>query len=54
MAQCINVLSNNSLVNLMQLILLRRNSRAVALVQLDFIVGWLAGWLAGWLETKCR
>ena len=30
----------------MQLLLLRRNSRTIALVQPGLTVGWLAGWLA--------
>ena len=38
--------------NPMQLPLLRRNSRAVALAEQGLTAGWLAGWLAGW-QTKC-
>ena len=44
MAQWINVLQNNSFINPMQIPLLCRNFRAVALVEQ---AGWLAGWLAG-------
>ena len=47
MAQWINVFWNNSSVNLMQLPLLCRNSRAVALVEPGLTAGWLAGWQAG-------
>ena len=47
MAQWINVLRNNSFVNPMQLPLLSRNSRAIALVEPSLTAGWLAGWLAG-------
>ena len=43
MAQWINVLQNNSFVNLKQLPLLCRNSRAAALAQLSLMAGWLAG-----------
>ena len=43
MAQWINVLWNNSFVNLMQLPLLCRNSRAVALAEPGLTAGWLAG-----------
>ena len=46
MAQWINVFRNNSFVNPMQLPLLCRNSRAVALAEPGFTAGWLAGWLA--------
>ena len=46
MAQWINVFQNNSFVNPMQLPLLCRNSRAVALVELRLMAGWLVGWLA--------
>ena len=52
MAQWINVLWNNSFVNLTRLVLLCRNSRAVALVELGLMAGWLAGWLAGQLADK--
>ena len=45
MAQWISVFWNNSFVNLMQLPLLCRNSRAVALAELGLMAGWLAGWL---------
>ena len=45
MAHWINVFQNNSFVNPMQLPLLCRNSRAVALAQLGLTAGWLAGWL---------
>ena len=41
--QWINVLWNNSFVNPMQLPLLCRNSRAVALVEPDLTAGLLAG-----------
>ena len=46
MAQWINVLRNNSFVNPMQLPLLCRNFRAVALAELGLTAGW-HGWLAG-------
>ena len=47
MAQWINVFWNNSFVNLTQLPLLCRNSRAVALAQPDLMAGWLiVVWLA--------
>ena len=46
MAQWKNVFRNNSFVNPKQLPLLCRNSRAVALVKLGLMAGWLAGWLA--------
>ena len=56
MVQWINVLRNNSFVNPTQLPLLCRNSRAVALAEPGFMIGWLAdclaGWPAGW-QTKC-
>ena len=52
MAHWINVLRNNSFINPMQLPLLCRNSRAVALAQLGLTAGWLANWLAGWLADK--
>ena len=42
MVQWINVLQNSSFVNLTQLPLLCRNSRAVALVELGLMAGWLA------------
>ena len=45
MAQWINVFRNNSFINLTQLPLLCRNSRAVALAELGLMAGWLAGWL---------
>ena len=48
MAQWIDVFRNNSFVNLTQLPVLCRNSRAITLVQLGLTVGWLAGWLVGW------
>ena len=47
MVQWINILQNNSFVNLTLLPLLCRNSRAVALVELGLMADWLAGWLAG-------
>ena len=46
MVQWINVLQNNSFVNLTRLPLLCRNSRAVALAEPGLMAGWLAGWLA--------
>ena len=49
MVQWINVLWNNSFVNPTRLPLLCRNFRAIALVELDFMAGWLAGW-----QTKYR
>ena len=42
MAQWINILQNNSFVNLMRLHLLCRNSRAVALAKPGLTAGWLA------------
>ena len=39
MAQWINVLQNNNFINPMQLPLLHRNSRAVALAQLGLTAG---------------
>ena len=42
MVQWINVLWNNSFVNLMRLPLLCRNFRAVALVEPGLTAGWLA------------
>ena len=54
MAQWINVFWSNSFVNLMQLPLLCRNSRAVALAELGLTAGWLAGWLIDemWVNFK--
>ena len=43
MVQWINVLCNNSFVNPTQLLLLCRNSRAIALVEPGLTAGWLAG-----------
>ena len=43
MAQWINIFRNNSFVNPTQLLLLRRNSRTIALAQPSLIAGWLAG-----------
>ena len=51
MVQWINVLRNNSFVNPTQLLLLCRNSRAVALAKPGLTAVWLAGWLAGWLAS---
>ena len=48
MVQWINLLWNNSFINLMRLTLLCRNSRDVALAEPDLMAGWLAVWLAGW------
>ena len=42
MAQWINVLRNNSFVNLTRLPLLYRNSRAIALAEPGLTRGWLA------------
>ena len=52
MAQWINVLRNNSFVNPMQLPLLCKNFRAVALEEPGLTAGRQAGWLAGW-QMKC-
>ena len=54
MVQWINVLRNNSFVNPMQLPLLCRNSRVVALAQLGLTAGWQAGWLIDemWVNFK--
>ena len=49
MVHWINVLWNNSFVNPTRLLLLSRNSGAVALVQPGIVAGWLSGWLAGWM-----
>ena len=46
MAQLINILRNNSFVNPIRLPVLCRNSRAIALTELDLTAGRLAGWLA--------
>ena len=59
MVQLINILWNNSFINLTQLPLLCRNFRAVALEQPGLTAGrqagrqagWLAGWLAGCLAA---
>ena len=50
MAWWINVLHDNSFVNLTRLPLLCRNSRAVVLVEQQ--AGWLAGWLADEMFVK--
>ena len=47
MVQWINIFWNNSFVNPIQIPLLCKNSRAVALVQPGLTVGKQAGWLAG-------
>ena len=52
MAQWINILRNNSFVNPTRLLLLFRNSKAVALAELGLMAGWLVGWLAGWLADE--
>ena len=54
MAQRINVLRNNSFVNLTRLPLLCRNFRAVALAEPGLMAGWLAAWLADkmWVNFK--
>ena len=46
MAQWINVFRNNSFVNPTRLLLLCRNSRAIALAEPGLTAGWQAGWLA--------
>ena len=43
MVQWINVLRNNSFINLTQLPLLCTNSRAIALAEPGLMAGWLAG-----------
>ena len=54
MVQWINILQNNSFVNLMRLPLLCKNSRVVALVEPGLMAGWLAGWLIDemWVNFK--
>ena len=54
MAQWINVFRNNSFIYPMQLTLLCRNSRAVALAQLGLTAGWLAAWLTDemWVQFQ--
>ena len=42
MAQWINILQNNSFVNLIRLPLSCRNSRAVVLAEPDLTAGWLS------------
>ena len=54
MAQWINIFWENSFVNPTRLPLLRRNSRAIALVEPGLTAGWLAGRLAGWLIDEMR
>ena len=54
MVQWINVLQNNSFVNPIQLPLLCRHSRAVALAQPSLAAGWLAGWLSDWQTDKMQ
>ena len=43
MVQRINVIWNNSLVNLMRLPLLCEKTRILAIVELGLMAGWLAG-----------
>ena len=50
MVQGINILRNNSFVNLTRLPLLCRNSRAVALAELGLTAGWLADKI--WVNFK--
>ena len=45
MAQWLNALRNNGLVNPTRLPLLCKNSRAVALAEPGLTAGWQAGWL---------
>ena len=54
MVQWINVFWNNSFVNPTQLLLLCRNSRAIALAEPGLTAGWLAGWLIDeiWVNFK--
>ena len=54
MAQWINVLRNNSFVNLKRLPLLCRNSRSVALAEPGLTAGWLAGWLADEMQANFK
>ena len=54
MAQWINVFWNNSFVNLTQLPLLCRNSRAVALAEPGLTAGWLAGWLIDEIQVNFK
>ena len=42
MAQCMNILRNNSFVNLMRLPLLREKTGALAIVELGLTAGWQA------------
>ena len=46
MVHSTNLNRNNIIVNLQQLPLLCENSRAVHLVLVGLVVGWMAGWLA--------
>ena len=52
MAQWINVLQNNSLINLTRLPLLCRNYRAIALAEPGFMAGWLANWLTDEMQVN--
>ena len=54
MAQWINVLRNNSFVNLTRLPLLCRNFRAIALAEPDLMAGWLAGWPADEMQVNFK
>ena len=54
MAQWINVFRNNGFVNLTQLPLLCRNSRAVALAEPGLMAGWLAGWLIDKMQVNFK
>ena len=55
MMHWINVLRNNSFVNLIRLPLLCRNFGAIALAEPGLTGGWLAGWLAGrWNAGKFK
>ena len=54
MAQWINVLRNNSFVNPTRLLLLCRNSRAVALSEPGLTAGWLVGWLADEMRVNFK
>ena len=50
MTQCINVFRNNSFVNPKRLLLLCRNSRAVAQAEPGLTAGWLTGWILSGLK----
>ena len=54
MAQWLNALRKNSFVNLMLLLLLCRNSRAVALVESGLTAAWPTGWLIDKMQVNFK